>query len=323
MRRREMLVAMAGGLLNFPAAAAEVYPTKAITLLVPFPAGGAADVMGRLLAKSLGDALGQVVVVDNRPGASGIIGAAAVAKAAPDGYTLLLSTKSTHSLAAATKSSLPYDVERSFAPIIEVASGKSVLLVSSSLGVSTVPQLIALMKRNAADNNFGSAGVGTLAHLNGEAFKIAAGVQATHVPYKGMSLALQDLIGGRITFMFDSAVSALSAVRTGKVRALAVASQRTTPVLPGVPTLKAAGVPGYDMEGAYFGLWAPAGTPVPVVDLLNKAANAALASKEMLTELANLAADPAGGSSADFAQRVSSDVRKWKALIQNNGIAVE
>ncbi|MEK7945316.1 tripartite tricarboxylate transporter substrate binding protein [Pigmentiphaga sp. YJ18] len=322
MDRRQLLKVAGGALLAPAVARGDTYPGRPILLQVPFPPGGAADVMARLVARKMSEALGQPVAVENKPGAGGIIGAAAVARAAPDGYTLLLSTTSTHSLAAAIKSSLPYDPEKSFAPIIEIANGKSVLLVSSASGIQDVASLVRLMKSRGADNNFGSAGVGTLAHLNGEAFKRAAGVEMTHIPYKGMSLAVQDLIGGQLTMMFDSAVSALAVLKGGRVRALAVAGRKRTPVLPDVPTLIEAGVPGFDME-AYFGLWAPAGTPAPVVERLNGVLNAAIASPDLRSEITSLAADPAGGTSAAFAERIARDRRKWKQIIADAGITPE
>jgi tripartite-type tricarboxylate transporter receptor subunit TctC len=329
MQRRNFLErallagAMAAAALVGAQAQAQDYPTKPIVLVLPYPAGGSVDVMGRAVARRLSAVLKQSVVPDNKLGAGGLIGATQVAKAAPDGYTLLLSSSSTHSLAPALRAKMPYDPIKDFAPIIAVGNGRSVLLVADSMPVKDVKGLIAYMKGRGTANTFGTAGVGTIGHLNGEAFKRAAGVELTHVPYKGTTLAVQDLIGGRLTMMTDSVISAQALLATGKVRALAMVdgTQRSA-VLPDLPTLTELGIPP-NTPLSYFGLWAPAGTPAAVIQRLNAAMNTVLALPEMRSELAALGADPGGGTSAAFAERIASDTVGWAQLVKHAGIQPE
>lgn len=321
MKRRTILLAALAAAWAGPALA-QAYPNRPVTLVLPFPPGGSVDVIGRIVATRLGAALGQPVVVQNRPGAGGVIGATAVATAPKDGYTLLLSSSSTHSLAPALRATMPYDPLKDFAPIIEVANGRSVLLIPDSLPVKDVQGLLAYMKARGSDNNFGSAGLGTLAHLRGELFKQATGVQMTHIPYKGTSLGGQDLSAGRLTMMFDSDVSAKALLRTGKVRALAVNGPSRSPMMPDVPTLSEAGVQAPDPQG-YFGLWAPAGTPAEIVELLARTMDKVLQSPEMKADLASASAEAVGGTSVAFANRIARDIDMWMQAAKIAGIKPE
>ena len=250
-------------------ALAQPYPAKPIRLVIPFPPGGATDIIGRTLAQKLSTQLGQNVVVDNKPGAGGTLGSAEVAKAAPDGYTLLLATTSTHSIAPSLYKNIPYLVDKDFAPISEVATATNVLIVTPNLPVKDVAELVALAKSKPDALNYASSGNGTIVHLQTELFKLASSTKLTHVPYKGTALAIPDLISGQTHVMFDSLVSALPHIKGGKVRALAVTSAKRTPLLPYVPTVIETGLPGYDVN-TYFGLFAPPGTPRDIVQRLHR-----------------------------------------------------
>lgn len=322
MRRRHLLLALPLVAAAVRAARAETYPARPVILVLPFPAGGSVDVFGRAIALHLAAVLKQSIVVDNRAGAGGIIGASAVAKAKKDGYTLLLSSSSTHSLAAALKANLPYDPEKDFAPIINLGSGISSLLVPASSPARTVAELVAAMKQRGDQNSFGSAGIGTIAHLSAEDFMQATGVRATHVPYKGTSLAVQDLAAGRLSFMFDSSVSAEGYVRSGLARMLAVTGRSRLNGMPDVPTMAESGVRLANPEG-YFGVWAPAGTPREIVLALNRALNDVLKSPEVVALMQKLSITARGGTPEDFAQRVAADTLQWKRAVQRADIPLE
>ena len=323
MKRRQLLGALVAAALAGPRAAlAGPYPDHAVLIVLPFPAGGSVDVFGRAVAQQLAARLKQPVVVDNRAGASGLIGATAVARARGDGYTLLLSSSSTHSLAAALKAKLPYDPEKDFAPIIDLGSAGSALLVAESLPVRTVPELVAFMKQHGDRNTFGSAGIGSIAHLSAEDFKLSTGVQATHVPYKGTSLAVQDLVAGRLTFLFDSTLSAQAHVATGRVRMLAVTGSSRLKALPEVPTMAEVGIKRLNPEG-YFGLWAPAGTPRDTVLKLNAVVNEVLQSAEMVALFQQQSVTAQGGTPQAFADRIARDTLQWKAVVQRANIPLD
>jgi tripartite-type tricarboxylate transporter receptor subunit TctC len=227
-------------------ASAQTYPTKPIRLVVPFPPGGATDILARDVAQKLTEAWGQQVIVDNRPGAGGNIGSELVAKAAPDGYTLEMGTVGTHAINASLYAKMPYDHVKDFAPVILVAGVPNVLVVNPEVPANSVTELIAYAKANPGKLNFASSGNGTSIHLSGELFKVMAGVQMTHVPYKGSSPALQDLLGGQVQLMFDNLPPSLPQIKAGKLRALAVTSLARAPALPDVPTMAEAGLPGYE-----------------------------------------------------------------------------
>ena len=303
-------------------AQAPAYPTKPIRLVVPFPAGGATDILAREVAKHLTDAWGQSVVVDNRPGAGGNIGSELVAKAAPDGYTLEMGTVGTHAINASLYSKMPYDHVKDFVPVILVAGVPNVLEVNPALPVNSVQELIAYAKANPGKLNFASSGSGTSIHLSGELFKVMAGVQMTHVPYKGSAPALQDLIGGQVQLMFDNLPPSLPQIKAGKLRALAVTSAGRAPALPDTPTVAEAGLPGFEAS-SWFGVLAPAGTPPEIVNKLNAEIAKWLASPGAKEKLANVGANIAGGAPEDFARHIQAETAKWAKVVKESGAKVD
>ncbi|NDP60795.1 MAG: tripartite tricarboxylate transporter substrate binding protein, partial [Oxalobacteraceae bacterium] len=250
-------------------ASAAGYPEKPITLVVPYPPGGATDIIGRVVAQKLGGALGQTVVIDNRGGAGGNIGAAAVAKAAPDGYTLLMGALTSHSIMATLeKKTIKYDLEKDFAPITMVGSVPLVFVVHPSVPAQNLQQLIAFGKSKPGYLTYASSGAGAPQRLAAELFKRMAGLDILHVPYKGSGPAMVDLVGGQVLMMVETVPAALSFITAGKLRALAVSTSQRIPMLPDVPTATEAGLPGFDVS-SMFGVLAPAGTPEPIVNRLN------------------------------------------------------
>jgi tripartite-type tricarboxylate transporter receptor subunit TctC len=298
------------------------YPTKPIRIVVPFPAGGATDVLARAAAQKLTESLGQPVVVDNRPGAGGNIGAELVAKSAPDGYTLLMGTVGTHAINPGIYPKMPYDHVRDFAPIILVAGVPNVLEVNPSLPVNSVQELIAYAKANPGKLNFASSGNGTSIHLSGELFKTMAGVQMTHVPYKGSAPALQDLVGGQVQLMFDNLPPSLALIKAGKLKPLAVTSKVRAPALPDVPTLAESGLPGFEAS-SWFGLLAPAGTPQPVIAKLNAEIAKWLATPEAKEKLVAQGANIAGGTPEDFARHIAAETAKWQKVVKDSGAKID
>jgi tripartite-type tricarboxylate transporter receptor subunit TctC len=304
-------------------AGAQAWPTRPVKLVIPFPAGGATDIIGRTLATRLGTALGQQVVVENRPGAGGSIGADMVAKATADGYTVLMGTGSTHSVGPAINPKMPYDAARDFAPVAHVANAPSVLVVGAGFPARTVQELVALLRRSPGRYNFGSSGIGTYPHLSAEMFKWrAGGLFVVHIPYRGTGLVITDLVSGQIAFLMDSVVSAQPHIRDGKVRPLAVSGERRSPSLPEVPTFAEAGIGGMDISN-WFGAFVPAGTPPEVLARLNREINAALRAPEVLERLERAGAEPAGGSPEQFARLIRADHENWKAVIKRAGIKPE
>ncbi len=297
------------------------YPEHALKLIVPFPPAGATDVVGRILANKLGENLGQPVVVENKPGAGGSLGSAFAAKSDPDGYTLLIGTTSTHSIGP-TLQKLPYDPIRDFAPIVHVADVPNVLVVSPSLPVASVAELIAYAKARPGQLNFASSGVGTIVHLNGELFKLVAGVDLVHVPYKGTALAIPDMASGAVAMLFDSLASVMPPIRSGKVKPLAVNAPRRQALLPDVPTLAEAGLPQFDRY-TWFGVFAPAGTPAPVVAKLNAEILASLKDAQLRERFAAVGAEPVGGTPAEFVERIRSDAERWSQVIHAAHVQVQ
>ena len=304
------------------AALAQAYPSKPIRLVIPFPPGGATDIIGRTLAQKLSVQLGQTVVVDNKPGAGGTLGSAEAAKAAPDGYTILLATTSTHSIAPSLYKNIPYSVEKDFTPISEVATATNVLIVTPNLPVKDVAELVALAKKNPDALNFASSGNGSIVHLQSELFKLISGTKLTHVPYKGTALAIPDLISGQTHLMFDSLVSALPHIKGGKVKALAVTSTRRTPLLPSVPTVIESGLPDYEVN-TYFGLFAPPGTPRDIVQRLQKEAVIAVQSADVKERFASQGAEPVGGTPEALSALIKSETVKWKRVIDAGQIKLD
>ena len=295
-------------------AAAQQYPTRTIRLIVPFPPAGATDIVGRIVAQKLSETLGQPVVVENRPGAGGTLGSDLAAKAAPDGYTLLIATTSTHSIGPVLQK-LPYDPIRDFAPITQVADVPNVLVVSPKLPVKTLQEFVALARSQPGKLNYASSGVGTIVHLNGELFKLIAKADLVHVPYKGTQLATADLASGSVAMMVDSLASALPNIHSGNVRPLALESPRRSALLPEVPTFAEAGMPEFDLA-TWFGMFAPAGTPAGIVARLQREIAASLKSPEVVERLAAVGADPVGSTPAQFVERIRRDGAKWAEVIR-------
>ena len=306
------------------AAWAQAWPTaKPVRLVIPFPAGGATDIIGRQVAHKLSVALGQQVVVDNKPGAGGAIGSDLVAKAPADGYTLLMATSSTHSIGPVLNAKVPYDAVKDFAPISHIANAPSVLVVGQNFPANTARELIDLLKRNPGRYNFGSSGIGTYPHLSAEMFKWrAGGLFAVHIPYRGTGLVITDLVAGQIAFLMDSIVSAQTHIRSGKVKPLAVSGTKRSATLPNVPTLKEVGVSGMEF-GNWFGMFAPAGTAPEIVARLNRELNAMLKAADFVDGLDKVGAEPAGGTPEQFAKTYRDESEGWKALIQRAGIKPE
>jgi tripartite-type tricarboxylate transporter receptor subunit TctC len=297
------------------------YPQRAIKMIVPFPPAGATDVVGRIVAQKLTERLGQSVVVENRPGAGGTIGSDLVAKSAPDGYTILMATSSTHSIGPVLQK-LPYDPIRDFAAITHVANVPNVLVVSPKLPVANVKELIAYAKANPGKLNFASSGVGTIVHLNAELFKMLTGVDMVHVPYKGTALSIPDVANGNIAMLFDSLASVMPHVKAGNVRPLAVNAPQRSPLLPEVPTLAEAGLPEFDRY-TWFGMFAPAGTPPEVVRRLQTEVAAALKAPDLRERFDAVGAEPVGSTPEQFVERIRSDSVKWSEVIKAGNVKVQ
>ncbi len=311
------------------AQAQTAWPAKAIRLVVPFAAGGTTDILARSLAPELQKALGQPVVVDNKPGAGGNSGAAEVAKSAPDGYTLLMGTVGTQAINAALYPKMPYDPVKDFAPITLMAGVPNVLVVNPALAqrykINSVADFIRAAKANPGKFNMASSGNGTSIHLAGELFKSMSGTYMVHFPYRGSGPALIDLIGGSTDLMFDNLPSALPHIKAGKLKALAVTSARRSEALPELPTVAEAGgaaLKGYEAS-SWFGLLAPAGTPPEVVARLQQETARALGSAALKERLLSQGAIPGGMSSADFTAFIAAETRKWAAVVKASGATVD
>jgi len=314
---------LAAALVCFATGAlAQAYPNHPIRLVVPFPAGGTTDILARDAAPRLTEVLGQPVVVDNRPGAGGNIGADLVAKSQPDGYTLLMGTVGTHAINPSLYAKMPYDHVKDFVPIVLVAGVPNVLVVNPSLPVNSVADLIKLAKSKPGSINFASSGNGTSIHLSGELFKTMAGVEMTHVPYKGSAPALTDLISGQVQVMFDNLPSSLPQIKAGKLRAIAVTSLKRSPALPDVPTISESGLPGFEAS-SWFGLLAPAGTPAAVVARLNAEVNKWLQSAEGREQLLAQGAQAAGGTPEQFVAHIRAETDKWAKVVKASGAKVD
>jgi tripartite-type tricarboxylate transporter receptor subunit TctC len=302
-------------------ALAQNWPTKPLKIVVPFPAGGPTDVLTRVLAEKLGGQLGQPVVVENKPGAGGAIGADFVAKSAPDGYTLVMATASTHSIGPYL-AKLAYDPVKDFTPVVWVGNATNLMVVSNQLPVSSVRELIELAKKDPGKLNYATSGIGTISHLTSELFASMAGIKLTHVPYKGTQQSIPDLISGQVSILFDNIMTAQPNVKAGKVKALAISSPSRSPLVPEVPTVSESGLPGFQSV-VWFGLLGPAGTPKPVVDRVNAEMNKALGLPDIQARFAQLGFEPAGGSPADFAQTMQRDAQKWSKVIKDAGVKPE
>ena len=319
--RKWIAAAIAIGLAT-GTAHAQNYPTRAITLVIPFAPGGSTSIVGRGIADKMSELLGEKVVVDNRPGAGGTVGTRAVAKSEPDGYTLVLGYTGTLAIGPSLYKSVGYDPRKDFAPIGLIGNAPNSLVVNPSFPAKTVAELIDYAKANPGKVNFGSAGAGTASHITGEYFARAAGITLVHIPYKGTGPALTDLLGGHIPMAFAPIPASHPNVTAGKLRALAVTSITRSGLLPDVPTMIEAGLPGFDAS-LYYGLAAPAGTPRPIIDKLNKVLREALASDEVKKQLGNDGTEITPGTPEDYAAFIDKDEKKWSQLVKASGVEQE
>jgi len=302
-------------------AARSDYPVKPVRVVVGFPAGGPSDILARLVAQKLGEAAGQQFVVDNRGGASGMIGAELVAKAPPDGYTLLV-VPATHSVNPSLYKKIPFDTLRDFTPVSLIAEGPFILVVHPSLPVKSVQELVALARRRPGELNYASAGVGGLPHLAGELFKSTTGIKMNHIPYKGAAPATIDLVAGHVTIMFNNMLSAIPHVKAGRLRALGVTTAKRSGAVPEVPTIAQAGVRGYEVSG-WYGLLGPAGLPAGVVNRLNAEVNRAMRQSDVVKRLAGEGVDALGSTPDAFGMRIRNEMAKWGAVVKASGASAD
>ncbi len=321
-RRRLLGAAAAAAATLAGPVAAQFAPNRPLRLVVPFPAGGPTDIVARPLAQLLGEALGQQVIVDNRGGAGGAIGADLVAKAPADGYTLLMGTVGTHAINPGLYRRLPYDASKDFTPLGLVAMAPVAVVVHPGTPYASLAELIAAARREPGEINFGSAGNGTPGHLTGEMFAKAAGVTLKHVPYKGSAPALTDLLGGQIPLMFDPVQSVLQHVRAAKLRALAVSSQARSPVLPQVPTLDEAGLKGFEAT-AWWALFAPAGVAPAIAAKLSAEVRRIVNAEAFRDRLVELGVQPAGAATPSFADFQRAELAKWGRAVRDSGVTLD
>ncbi|SOY51232.1 Bug family tripartite tricarboxylate transporter substrate binding protein [Cupriavidus taiwanensis] len=322
-----LLSASLGALAGQPALAADPYPAKPIRLVVPFAAGGTTDILARAVAAELAKLPGWNVVVDNKPGAGGNIGADIVAKAAPDGYTLLMGTVGTHGINQSLYGKLPFDPIKDFAPITEVAAVPNVLVLNPAFAqqnkIDSVKDLVAYARANPGKINMASSGNGTSIHLAGELFKTQTRTFMVHFPYKGSGPALTDLAGGTMQVMFDNLPSSMALIKSGKLKALAVTSARPSPALPGVPTIaQAAGLPQYEAS-SWFGMLAPAGTPPDVIQRIQQEVAKALGAPAVRERLQAQGAEPIGNTPEQFAAFIRAETTKWAKVVKDSGAKVD
>jgi tripartite-type tricarboxylate transporter receptor subunit TctC len=326
-RRRfaSTLIALTGAqLAGMPglAGAQQAYPNKAVKMIAPYPPGGGVDTVARLIAERLSARIGQAVTIENRPGAGATIGADALAKSPADGYTLMLGSITDYAIAPHVHKNLGFDMRRDFIPIVEIAFGTVGLVVNADLPVKNVQELIALAKSKPGQLSFASSGLGGLQHLNGEMFKQMAGVDLVHVPYKGTAQFLPDLIAGRVPMSIDSMPAHLPHIKAGKIRALAVATRARVPMLPDVPTMAEAGLPGYETATNYT-LFAPTGTPRDAVALLNRETNVVLQQADVKERLLGMGIIIVGGTTEAAQARVPAEMTKWANVIRNGNIKLD
>ena len=314
--------AIAAVLVLTAAGAHAQWPNKPVRFVVPFPAGGSTDVVGRLIAEHLRLSFGQSFVIDNRAGAGGTTGSDVAAKAAPDGYTMLIGTSSTHAIAASLYGKLPYDQVRDFAPVTLLGSATILLVVHPSVSAKSVQELIALAKAKPGSLNFASSGNGGVSHLTGEYFKSLAGIEMQHVPFKGDTPMIIDLVAGRVSLAFGTAVAFLPYVQKGALNALAVTNAKPSPVAPNLPTVAESGLPGFEAL-QWFGILMPAGTPPEIVARLNAELLKVLRIPEVRERLQSMGIEIAGNSPAEFAAFMRSETMKWGRIVKASGAKVD
>ncbi|MFO1305791.1 MAG: tripartite tricarboxylate transporter substrate binding protein [Burkholderiales bacterium] len=301
---------------------AQPYPAKPIRIVAPSTPGDAPDVIARLVADKLTAALGQQVIVENKPGAGGVVGSDYVAKSAPDGYTLIMGNAGSHGINAAVYSKLPYDIQRDFVPVSQVAVAPNVMVVNPSVPANTVAEFIAYAKANPGKLSYASGGNGSSAHMSMELFKSMAGLDIQHVPYKGSSPALTDLVAGQVVVFIGNMPPTVPLIKAGKLRPLAVTTRSRSALMPELPTISEAGLPGYETV-AWFGVLAPAGTPPDVVNKLSAEIAKIAKSPEMREKLVAMGAEPVGSTPEEFKAVIDRDIAKWKPLAQKVGITID
>ncbi len=305
-----------------PLASAQAYPTRPVKLVVPFPPGGSLDFTGRLIAQRLTEMWGQSVVVENKPGAGGNIGADLVAKSPPDGYTILLGALSTHAVNPNLYSKMPYDSVRDFAPITLLAITPNVLVVNASAPVNNAREFIAWTKANPGKLSFGSGSNGSAGHLAGELYKVETGTDAVHIPFKGGAPATQALLAGDTQFMFDNLANAMAQVKAGKLKALAVTTAERSKLAPELPTMAEAGLPGFDIS-TWYGLFAPAGTPPAVIAKWNADVTRILTAPDVRAKMMAEGAEPSPDTPEQFAQFIARELAKYAKIIKTSGAKVD
>lgn len=313
---------MAMAALAAPAKAADEYPSKPVSIVVPYPAGGVVDIVGRLVADKLSASLGKRVIVENKPGAGGTIGAAAVARAAPDGYTLLLAGAATHVFAPLLYKTVPYDPIKQFAPISQLTAGPLVLAVNSTLPVQNMAEFLTYVRANGDRVNYASNGKGTFPHLAVELMKQAAGINPTHIPYNGGPPAIIALAAGDADFSINHIPNVLAQVKAGKIRPIATTGQVRSSSFPDLPTFDEAGFKGFETS-AWFGLFAPPGTPQAIVDRLARESAEALKAKDLRDKLATQGDEPVGSTPSAFAGYIRGEIAKWTKVVRDAGISPE
>jgi tripartite-type tricarboxylate transporter receptor subunit TctC len=300
---------------------ADNWPSKPITIIVPFPAGGGTDAFARPLSAQLTKNLGKQIIIDNRGGAGGTVGASIASKSAPDGYTFFMGAAH-HAIAPAIYPKLDYDIEKSFIPMMLVASPPQVIVINPKVPANDLKEFIQLLKKNPGKYNYGSAGNGSSHHLAGELFKMQTKTFITHIPYRGAGPALADLIAGQVDVMFDGLGSSSQHIKSGKIKALAVASEKRVPAFPNVPTATEAGVPGY-VVSTWYGLWAPKGTPQDIVDKMQAEVTKAMNSPELSEIWMNNGSETPNMTGDTFAKFVSADIKRWAAVVKASGAKLD
>jgi tripartite-type tricarboxylate transporter receptor subunit TctC len=300
---------------------ASAFPNQPIRMVVPYPPGGPTDITARVVAAEMSKTIGQNIVIDNRPGASGMIGSEMVTKSTPDGYTLLANA-SIHVINPSVYPDMRFDAIKDFTPITQLAQVPLVLVVPANSPIKSVKDLVEYAKANPGKVNFGSAGSASAQHLAGESFKIAAGIQMQHIPYKGSAPALTDLAGGQLQLMFDSMPSATPMINSGKLRAIAVTTTTRAKARPDLPTIAESGFPGFDIS-TWYAYWAPKGTPEDVVEKLAASAAQALKNPEVIAKYEAMGAEPVGSTPAQFAAYVESEAKKWSDIVKKSGAKLD